>query len=155
VSHWTDIFTQLDALLPSTVAVHDHDHYHENSRPPAVFWMPISARYAPPERVGGGAGDDGALWIREVTVKVRCWAASVEAVDTLVEQVVQNIHDLISQHSYSVESEEWFHGKTELGASAVLMLVIRVPLRRTPTTSRPISQIRINETPPPPEPEGD
>jgi hypothetical protein len=140
---WTAVFTELEAGLPAGTLLHGPDDINMQSSPPRVTWEPVSAVHVPPQTIGGGAGDDGDIWLRELTCSMTVWGATIEATDTLFELVVQIIHDACTQFSYRISGEKWnTGGKLANGCVVEFSLVLKVPLRRTVKGVATITEIR-------------
>lgn len=118
------------------------DSPNEAGAAPRITWDPTSAEHSPPMRMGGGAGDDGDLWLRKVSVTFEIWARSIDEADTLLGILVNAMHAKLTQRSYELGGEEWNTGDVANdGVQLKVKTVFRVPIARTGTTTVKLASI--------------
>ena len=121
-------------------------NFDEHSRPPRVVWQPLTAKHTAPRRIGGGAGNDGALWTREVVLLVQVWGEDLASAETLLEGFVNACHRLLTQHSYQLIGEQWTVGaRTSKGAVCDLTMTLMLPIPRTKTATTLLEAVAITK----------
>jgi hypothetical protein len=101
--------------------------------------------------LSGGPGDEGILWVRELTVRVRLWGTDHVATEAMLDDFVNVVDRQLGRPGYRLATESWSTGGVDsLGVVVELGLVLNVALPRRNRATRTLEQIvasyRLNET---------
>jgi hypothetical protein len=147
-----DLFAELGANLPADVAYLGPDSTELYLAPPRIAWEPDTARHVPPRRIQGASGrNEGEIWQRELSVRVRIWGGSHAETESLLVLFANLVHDQLSHFGYQLGGEVWSRGgQLSSGFEVALTVVLRLPLPRLPRPTRPLTEIdatyRLNNT---------
>lgn len=109
---------------------------------PRITWEPVRGAHQPPKRMGGGPKDDGALWTRRLRIEVVVWGERLEKTEELLQVFVEELHEVCTHHSYSLEGEEWATGgKMSKGMACALGVVLSIPFLRKKSPTRTLTDI--------------
>jgi hypothetical protein len=146
-----DVFAEFPARLGPEVKFVGPEGRDAISSPPRIAWLPRSAALIPPKRIGGGPGDDGAVYTRQWDVVVEVWGEDLETTEDLADLLLATAQDLLSQHGFRGGQEVWDLGGVS-GKGVVCRLTINVlaPVLRTIRPTRSITAIaatyRLDDT---------
>lgn len=141
------VFDAVAERLGDDVSFGGPDEVGKESRPPRITWEPVADKFDRARRLGGGAGDDGAIWTRAWTVRVQFWGGVFSTTEELVNRFLAILHDLLTAHSYAPKQSVWDTGEvTDKGATCTMLLEIYAPVLRTVQETREVEAIAFTNT---------
>jgi hypothetical protein len=138
------VFAAFAPLIDDSVKFGGPEDWSRDKAPPAITWMPLSAKPNAPQRIGGGPKDDGDLYSRQVAVAVRIWGETFAQAEALLVQFVNVGQRLYTQRSFLAGEEEWRIADTVggwKGTICSLVVFVNVPLPRTQKPTQTITAI--------------
>lgn len=144
------VFDSISAELGPEVAFVGPERKDDQGKFQRISWDPKAAEQKPPQRIGGGPGDDGHIMSRHWIVEVEVWGKDFDSTEDLVNRFLSILHDKVTAFSYRPGEEKWnCGGVTAGGSTCTMMIVIVAPIPRTAAhTLKPAMTVnfRMNET---------
>jgi hypothetical protein len=139
------VFDAIAAEFEAEVRFVGPDRKDDNSSPGRISWDPRGAKHEPPQRTGGGAGDDGHILTRHWLVEVEIWGDGFDDTQDLANRFLAVLHDKVTKFSYRPGEEKWnTGGNTANGCTCTMMIVIITPIPRTAArTARPTLSVNF------------
>jgi len=137
------VFNDLIALMPTDLVVFGPDKADKATGLRTLTWEPVSVSHTAASHLGAGALKPGALWTREVRVKVMIWDATYAATETLLAQFVDVAHKRLTHNGYRLDGEEWSNGRANtVGYVVLLWFIVRLPFIRLEPTVATIAELQ-------------
>jgi len=130
-----------------------------NAAPPSIYWIPTKEDWKPGERLGQ-PGDPGMLFAREIPVSFLLFGGvapegtypdadlpfhDCDLTEVLLSKLVNVCQRNLSQKSYRIGSCEWFSGgRTGIGMSCELTILLRLPLIREDNPTVTVTNVKAN-----------
>lgn len=128
--------------------------------PPRITWVPRHGPIRGPQGLGGdGTKFPRPLHSRELLFEVHVWIAApsedgtgqgqrgdMPACEAMCRHLIAALHDVLTQGSYDVVSEDWLTGASETnktGVVCVLGIIVRAPFVREVEPMRTITDFPI------------
>lgn len=144
------VFESIAGEFEPDVRIVGPERKDDTSKPSRISWDPRGAKQEHPQRVGGGAKDDGHIMTRHWLVEVEVWGEDFDATEALVDRFLAVMHDKCTAFSYRPGEEKWNTGGVSgNGCICTMMVTIVAPIQRTAArTAKPglTVSFRMNET---------
>lgn len=130
-----------------------------DAAPPSIYWAPVKEEWKPPERLGAPASP-GMLFVRDIPVSFLLFGGVAPAgtypdaelpyhdcdlTEVLLSKLTNALHRNLSQKSYQFHSCTWFNGgRTGIGMSADLVVLLRLPLIREDNPTVTVTDAKAN-----------
>lgn len=106
------------------------------SGPTRIDWIPVRGRFQGPQKSSANPRPLQNRWVRW---DVRCWGATEDEAEQLLEFLVRALHLTLTAGGYAVEDEIWLEeGAVHVGDAVVVGVLLGIPVRDRPQpTVRP------------------
>lgn len=150
------VLAAVNARLSGVETLFGAENLARHGSSPRVVWVPLTESFGPPD---GRGSERGTLWTRNVYIEAHLWAgdydsngqesaayANLDAMETLIAQVVRALHYEMTQRSYQLTGQARWKVDDELvvhGAGYVLPILIKIPIQREATTTADMDSMPV------------
>jgi hypothetical protein len=139
----SEIFAAFAEHMPPDLAIAGPEDLDRHGSPPLITWEPLSTTHTKVATgVSGGPEDEGILWQREITFRVKLWGTSLAEVEGFLDSFVNAVDRVLGGPWYRLVSETWNAGGPDVSSPhCELAIALKLPLRRQMRPTRLITNV--------------